>query len=503
MSRANILAIALVSFLAGTFLGPDMDPRSTRILFYLAACTVVMLSTVFWKNRSVLATSFVLIAFAAGAWHYQSSLPVINDKHVALYNDQGMLEWEGVVVKEPEIRRADIRLVVSARSITVPEDKSVQGRVLLTVPRFPEYKYGDLINVKSELETPFESEEFSYRNYLSVDHIYSVSRYPKSVVLVGHNKANAAMAALLRVKQELKEKIQSIIPEPESALLLGLLVGSRESIPERLKELFEITSMTHIVAISGFNISIITRMVGAIIQKQFGPKVALIAGGSLVTAFVIFTGASPSVIRAGIMGMLVVMALTLGRSAGTVRTLVLAAALMAALNPSIVRYDVGFQLSCLATLGLLINSDWLSKRMRSIPDVLELRTTAVATISAHIFVLPLLVHYFGRFSLVSLPANLLVLPVIPWTMLFGFISVCLGFVWLPLGYLAGWITWAFLAFEIKMIEWLGDISFASIAVGSIPVTAITVYFIILAAVSLIIYERERNSRIYNFRKFKS
>src|SRR3989344_4872045 len=189
------------------------------------------------------------------------------------------------------------------------------------------------------------------------------------------------------------------------------------------------------------------------------------------------TGAAASAVRAAVMGILLLFALQVGRLYQIKNALILAGAIMVYLNPRVLVWDLGFQLSFAATLGLVyiepILERWFSwgekddmmqakknffkKTARSAKIILA------TTLAAQIAVLPLLIINFGQLSLIAPLANILVLPFIPLTMLLGFLSALGGLVWIYIGKILGWVTWLFLTYEIKIIELLANLSLAAIS----------------------------------------
>jgi len=167
------------------------------------------------------------------------------------------------------------------------------------------------------------------------------------------------------------------------------------------------------------------------------------------------------------MGMLVLLATQLGRLSRITNTLAVAAVIMVLVNPKVLFFDAGFQLSFLATIGLVYLSPLMEKWLRWLPQILEIRQTLTATLSAIILTTPLILWQFGRFSLVAPLVNVLILPAIPVAMGFGFITGLLSLVWLPAGQIFGWIVWTILSYIIFIVEKFSTVSFASFSIGNI------------------------------------
>src|SRR3989338_1585060 len=499
LHKSQIFLILLLSFLVGVIIGQFLNPQISRILFFVLASGAIALATIQWWNARNFLIASVVIAVLFGIWHLQRSNPKIDENHIAFHNDMKEITWRGIVVEEPDVRQDRTNLVVRAKALEGVE-RQIDGKVLVTVGRYPEYEYGDVLEITGKLETPFETEEFSYKNYLSKDDIYSTARFSE-VKVVDHNQGNPVKSALLNFKAKFSQTLSQVIPEPQNSLLLGLLVGARRSIPESLLEDFKTTGVTHIIAISGFNISIITRILGRFIQRMFGVRASLIVSTLVVLGFVVITGAQASVVRAAIMGILVVVALNIGRASTMVNALVLTGAIMVAVNPRILIFDVGFQLSFLATAGLIYFADDIETTLSKVPKFFEIRSSLAATLSAQILVFPLLIYYFDQLSLIAPLVNVLILPIIPWAMFFGFVSGTLGLLWAPLSFVTAWITWAMLSYQTAVVEFFAKIPFAAVAIESISLSWVLIYYIVLIVIIFHLTHRRKERRIQEFYSF--
>ena len=500
LHKSQIFLALLVSFLTGIFAAQFVNPQFGRILFLCVSIVAIVVTTLFWKRKLPVIVIGCLLSVVFGIWYFHAKSTIIDENHIASYNDSGTVKFSGVVMEEPDVRADRINLTVEAHLLVDLKTKTY-GKVLVSAGRYPEYNYGDEVMVSGKLVTPFEDEEFSYKDYLAKDNIFSNVSFAK-VEFLQANKASSIKAALLDFKQKFADNLSLVVAEPQNSLLLGLLVGARRSIPADLLDQFRITGVTHIIAISGFNISIITRLLGGFIQRTLGIKASMIISLLVVSGFVVITGAQASVVRAAIMGILVVVALNIGRSSVMFNVLILTAAVMVLFNPKILFFDVGFQLSFLATAGLLAFADKLEEVLYKVPKIFEIRTTLAATISAQIFVLPLLIYYFDEISIISLVVNVLILPIIPWAMFFGFVAGALALFFLPLSYLAAWIAWAFLTYQIKVVELFAKVPYAAVSIKNISIAWIFTYYLILCITAFIIYSRMREKRIWDFRHTK-
>jgi len=283
-----------------------------------------------------------------------------------------------------------------------------------------------------------------------------------------------------------------ILPEPESALAGGLILGTRQALGEELQNDFRKTGLIHIVVLSGYNVAIVADTIVKIFS--FLPRTFGAASGVLgIVLFAVVTGGTATVVRASVMAVLVVIARTTGREYQIARALFLAAFLMILENPLILLFDISFQLSFLATLALIVLAPHVERLFFFIPEVWNFRELASATVSTQIFVLPLLMYSIGEVSLVAPIVNLLVLPIIPITMLFGFLTALVAFLSNALALTLGYVAHILLSYELLIVEWFSSIPFVAVSVPAIPVWTI---FIMYAIYALILWKVNRSKVVY-------
>jgi len=224
-----------------------------------------------------------------------------------------------------------------------------------------------------------------------------------------------------------------------------------------IKEAFNKTGTTHILAISGYNIMIISWAVLSLLVYFFKRRTAFWLSVAIIILFTILTGASSSVVRASIMGLLLLFANGYGRLYDPKNSIILAGVAMIWSNPFALVFDIGFQLSFVAVIGLMYLYPRIDSKLKKLPKLGNLKEMFLMTLSAQIAVAPLLIYYFKNFSLVSLLANILILPFLPAAMFIGFISGLAGVIFLPVGQVVGFIAWAITTYQIKIIEFLASI----------------------------------------------
>ncbi|MEX0934151.1 MAG: ComEC/Rec2 family competence protein [Candidatus Paceibacterota bacterium] len=383
--------------------------------------------------------------------------------------------FEGVIVDEPDIRETHTKFTLRAEKIILAQgEEDVESKVLVTTSHFPEYSYGDRVRWSGVLEKPKnffaqEGEEgrpFDYVSYLGKSDIYYQMFFPEGELISTH-EGNAVRHFLFALKARFLENTARVIPEPASSLLGGIVVGAKQSLGKDLLDEFRITGIIHIVVLSGYNVTIVADAIGRV--ASYAPRmVGFVSSSLFIAAFALMTGAGATIVRASIMAFLVMVARMSGRVHAITSILFIAAFIMLVHNPKILLYDPSFQLSFLATIGLIYFSPRIEKLFSFISNVGGFRSVVGATLSTQIFVLPLLLYMMGEISLVAVPVNLLILLFIPATMLFGFLTAFFGLFGALFSLPFAYISYALLAYELKVVDFFAGLPFASVSVPSFP-----------------------------------
>jgi competence protein ComEC len=302
------------------------------------------------------------IFFAFGGARYAASLPVIDAGHVAYYNDTGeTVALRGVLVEPPDERDGFSYLRVRAVALGFPAgapEIPVKGLVQVRSSGMTGWRYGDELLLHGPLDTPSESEEFSYRAYLSRQGVYAYME-SENAEHTGSGRGSRFKAALYRFKTHALDRIYRLWPDPEASLLAGILLGVESGIPKAVEKAFQDTGTAHIIAISGFNISLIAALFAVLFSRLLGRYKGAVAAGLGIAAYTLLVGADAAVVRAAIMGGLSLFARQVGRRQDGLTSLAGVAAVMALCNPQILG-DAGYQLSFGATLGLVLYAAPLS-----------------------------------------------------------------------------------------------------------------------------------------------
>ena len=390
--------------------------------------------------------------------------------------------FTGRIVDEPDKRDTTVRLTVA------PDGYGRTPHILVPVSLPATFAYGDTVRVSGVLSRPesFEGSGgrmFDYPHYLAAHGI--AFEMPHAEAERMQIASWSVRGTLFGIKQSYLSGLENGLPQPYAGLAGGITVGDKRSLGKELTDDFRRTGLVHIIVLSGYNMTLI---VGAMMLLVRGTSrwARFAFGIAIILVFVVMTGASATSIRAGAMAGLALFAVVSLRVYAVDRALALTALAMVLWNPHTLLYDPGFQLSVLATIGLVHTAPFFETYLRWIPTRFELRSIAAATLGTQSAVLPLLVYQIGLLSVISLPANLLVLPAIPFAMITSFIAGVVGALNATLGSIIGMPAYALLAYVINMTQW-----FASIPFGAIEIPAFSgwIVVVIYATVGVIVLQR--------------
>lgn len=457
MSRSKSFFLFLVSFFCGIAAGSVL-PWWCFILSFFSSL-----------RRGWLVVG---IGFCLGFLRIVTAFPSFDAGDVAFYRDiSHQLHMKVVVVREPEIRNDAQYLLVEAQKL---EEINVHGKVLVKLWRFPEYEYGDLLTLTGRLQKPAEFEAFSYADYLAKDDIYTVMYSPRvqridAFVLDG-------WSLIFALKSAVRNRIEMLFDEPGASIVLGLLLGMRSSIPQSMLDAFQRSGLTHILAISGYNITLLITIVGLLLHS-FGRRVRFVMIWIAIGFFAVLTGLSASVVRASIMGALTVFTLSQGRKTDGILILLLSGFFMVLMSPKILVWDVSFQLSFVSTLGLMTLMPIFDLYGKRLPPVV--RESLLVTLAATVFTAPIVLYHFGTFSLISPFANVLFLPLIPLIMFFSFLALMSSLVFGPLAIVWMGICWVLLFLLIEGVRIVASVPFAFVKIPAFPWWAVGFYYFFL------------------------
>lgn len=451
-----------------------------------------------WMDASVGVRFWVLLlAFALGGWRYQATLPDFQDEtFITNYINQDVTyHIRGVLIRPPDIRDAYTNLWIETTEIR--QDKSIyhfpiHGKVVARTFDVVDLEYGDVVVLKGELSSPPAWEGFSYRDYLMHKGVYAYIPNADAAWL-GENRGNPMLRMIYRLKERALAVVYQIWSDPQASLFAGILLGEERGIPQDVANAFQDTGTTHIIAISGFNISIVAGLLVTLFGRLFNRMWAALAAGMGIFLYTIFVGADAAVVRAAIMGGLSLLAVQFGQRQHGINSLAIVAAVMTVLNPHVL-WDVGFQLSFTATLGLILYAqplqNWfvrIASKYLSGQNANKLAGPVgeyiLFTLAAQVTTLPVILYHFQRLSVSSLLVNPLILPAQPPVMTLGGMALLSGLMNPDIGRVAGVLAEPFIAYTIRVVEifshWQGGV----LVLGEVGIGFVLVFYGLLFGIT--------------------
>ena len=490
-----------ISLLAGILLASLVHMSAPIWLAIAIGCLllVVLLSRFLPQLRSQplqtrILLGLILVAIPLGAWRYQLAQPTLSPTSIAWYNDQpGLVRLTGWLAAPADERDTYTNLKVRITGMekngqTLP----VSGLVLVRVQPGIQFQVGDVLRLTGSLRTPQTSEDFNYQDYLARQGIQSLL-LSASVDQLPFRAGSPLVRGVFIFRDRLLDLCHKLYPEPEASLLSGILLGVDSGLPSDLQQAFRDTGTSHIIAISGFNIAILSALFISLFGRLLGKRKGALAAVAGLVFYTILVGAQASVVRATIMGVIAILGTQLGRRQDSLNTLGFTAGVMCLLNPNL-PWDVGFQLSFAATLGLVLYAGKLTEvtertLVRWLPQVNTQKTAQpiaeylLFSLAAQATTLPLMAYHFGRISLVSLLANPFILPLQPALMVTSGLALLTGLVYLPLGRVLGWLAWPFSLATIKFVEFFANLPHGTLVLGQSSLLVVTLVYLVLFGIT--------------------
>ncbi|NUQ38661.1 MAG: ComEC/Rec2 family competence protein, partial [Caldilineales bacterium] len=457
--------------------GPALSPSPAWLWLGLPP-----LAGLAWRTRTRRRIAIPLLLLAAlllGFWRYLDHpfepcpAPAdLRSYHTA--SDYGRASvFEGVILGYPDRRATFAQYRVQVDAIWQGQRRAaIHGVALVRSGPDALFAYGDRVRIRGAAIAPPIFPDFDYRRFLARKGIHTLIRRAE-ITLIEPDQGAPFWAALYAFRARGSALLNQILPRPYSDLANGMILGIETGIDRDLYEQFNLTGTSHVIVISGSNIAIVSGILLALFTRVLRRRrlvtLLTLAGILLYTLLV---GADAAVTRAALMGSLYVMAVGLGRQSAAIISLFFAGLVMLLLNP-LTLWDVGFQLSFMATLGLILFNAPLRRRWdarigKRLPPAANglLAEGLLVTFAAQITTMPLVVAYFGRLSLISFLVNLLIIPVQPPIMIAGGMAVLAGLIWLPLAKVIALLPLASLWWTVFIVQQAAALPLASLEVSA-------------------------------------
>lgn len=472
-----MIIVASLAFVFGALLAPLWH------FFWWGWCLIFLSLIIFFllrRFRRLRLLCLFAAFFCLALWRYGLCVP----DDLAKYNGQ-KVKLIGTVCEEPDRRGGSQKILLCVGG----------GKVLLSTGPYPEYSYGDVLDFKGTLKAPEPIEDFRYDYYLARYGIYSLS-YQPSLKKVGEGSGmnNFFFRNLFNLKKYLFEIINRALPEPEAGLGNALILGYKRTVSNANLDKFSIIGISHMIAISGTHITILSAMVMKfLLLFRIRKKKAFYLAIVFLFFYVLLTGWQASAVRSLVMGSLALWASCFRRDLKIELALVFSAFLMLLANPLLLRDDLGFQLSFLAMLALIyiypigdyFGQKYLGKRkkLKLLFDVLNV------TLASQLVTAPISLINFGRFSIIAPVANILVLWTFPFLMSALIGGLFLSAVVPVLNWIWFWPAYCLLRYQFMMTDFLASIPGAAVSTNIWNWAWGWTYYLILFIVTWFLYRR--------------
>lgn len=458
VSYGFLIAFLTVALLLRWF-PSAIDTKTMVVLLGLGLIVGGIMSV---RSRAIgLVTIAVTIGAVLGIQTASRAEDTLKPSAILEFADTERHTFVGQIDTLPDRRPTHTRYVVNVEKI---DEQPTDGRILIYDGQgWPQFNYGDRITISGKMRAPEVLDDFDYPAFLKtqkIDALMSFATVEKAET-TPLTFTQKFFSTLFRSREAIENRIQLLLTEPHASLLIGFITGSRSGLSEKVNQEFRVTGTSHIVAVSGYNVTLVLAILSSLlfwlpIKRRFLPlSIALIL-------YMLLTGAGAPVVRASVMGFLGLLALQAERQATPRLSLLWVAFVMTLLDPIDLWYDPGFQLSFLAVLGITELTPLLNKYLKSVPKTLGIRESLIATIAAQIATLPVSALTFKQFSFISPITNLLIAPLIPLSMATGALAALVSLLSFPLGLIIAYISWACLQWILFAVHLTAIIPYANI-----------------------------------------
>src|SRR3989344_1867217 len=375
------------------------------------------------------------------------------------FADGQEVSFETAILSQPQVVGSQHRLTANYKN----------QKIRIITSRFPELNYGDFVRISGKISSKNDR---------------ALMYFPK--IETASQSSNVLQAGLQKIhtlRQKLIALFSRTLPSPSSSLLLGIIFGIKEQMSKDFSNNLKTSGVFHVIAASGMNVTLIGGFISTFFAFFLKRQIAIGLSILGIMFYAVLAGLEPSIIRASIMGILVFSAQILGRQTLAINGLFLAGFTMLLVDPTLIS-DIGFQLSFVATLGLV-----LIPKIKAIGKIWVIGEGVNTTIAAQIATLPILLANFGTYSLYSILVNGLLLWTVPILMIIGGIGAILGLILMPLGQLLIYLCYPLLLYFETIVNIFGKIG-GAITIESLSWQFILGYYCLLSSVLLILRKKE-------------
>ncbi len=502
--RGFVLVLVALAWQAGilldAFLGAWAPVPSFALLSGAALCLLSAL--VFWRSSQIRLLSLLACLLLLGAWRYALVSPVGDRSAISAFTGAKKLQMTGSITEEPKLQAHSRLFIVSVNTISLNNGvtwQNVRGLVDVQMPGNAlddpyGAQYGDSVELQGNLQPPSPT---------SGPNIFASMIFPRLAII--QSGGNPVIAALYRLRIFLATIITRLLPQPMAALLIAIVLSLRTPALKPLIPLFNVTGTAHLIAPSGFKVTILAGLVADKTRQIFNPRRKgyqqllpaekqrrnwwqHLSTGLVIASIIGYTflsGGGPAALRAGIMGIVLALAPRFGRVYNVYNALAFTALVMSALDPFVL-WDAGFQLSLFGTTGIILFTPLFMRLFHRFEHILLLSfliEIILVTLAAETATMPIFALTFQQISWIAPLANILTVPLLAALIVLGLFVCAAGAIWLPAGMLLSWVIWPLLWYIIQAVQWCATRPWAYLTVTNMPYVIAWGYYALLMLVT--------------------
>lgn len=477
------LLIAAIAYINGILIGVYL---SKSIPLFVILSIIVSLITSFKKNTYRNAICMYLIVMCISSIYvynknlnYESKYKKYDNKNISI---------EGTIISDIEEKEYNYTFTIRTKDdYFLVNLKKNKEEISL--------EYGDKLQISGEYQEPNKARNykgFDYKNYLKINKIYGIIRVDLYTNIIIKHQKNLSNFKLLihKIREKLKQNIQELLTKETYALGIGILIGDNSRINEKIVEDFKNSNLSHMLAVSGAHINYVVLTVNILFtKKRAGIKAQRVVTIMMMLFFMELTQMTSSVVRAGISCIIYMLASLLYRKADVINAMAISTLLILLNNPFKL-FDIGFQLSYAGTLGIilfckLINIPIKNKLLKYLKD------SIIISISANIFIIPIMMYQFNTISLTFILSNLLAGPLLGISIILEIIVLLISFISINIAAIPAKVLNILLILIINIANWFSNIEISKIYVITPKIISIVAYYLICAAIIL----KQKNRKI--------
>jgi competence protein ComEC len=461
-----VVAAACAALLAGIAFG-----RHGRMIwnYWPGGACIVLVGSVLWNRQSAIALVAVLCTFVIG-YARGGDFAAAQAAYEPLYGHRQTII---VTAATDGVYGSHSQLSFVGGSITSADGMRLRGRLLISGFGLNAVNQGDEVRVTGKLYPA----QGSYQGRIGFAEL---------------SLLNPGRAPFAELRRRFAAGLESVLPEPAAPFAMGLLIGQRSSLPDMTKQELLMAGLTHIIAVSGYNLTIMLHAAEKLFVRRSKRLTAALALG-LIVVFLQMTGASASIVRAAIVSVLTLWAGYYGRSFSPAYVILLAAAVTAFANPFYLWSDAGWWLSFLAFTGVLVLAPLVAGRLPGIADSIA-GGVLIESLSAEVMTIPYVLHVFGQMSLIALLANVLVVSLIPLAMLLSLMAGVAGMLMPAYG---GWVAWPasfLLTYMLDMAHGLAHLPHIFLQNIGVSTTQMFLMYAFIAGAGCVLWGRTKSPK---------